>query len=79
MSYPRFLASVFAGNDLFRSCFAAAFPLFAKAMFVNLGGERFPVAWGSTLLAGIALLMVLIPVVLLVLGHRLRSGSKYAN
>ncbi|KAK9243447.1 major facilitator superfamily domain-containing protein [Lipomyces tetrasporus] len=79
MSYPRFLASVFAGNDLFRSCFAAAFPLFAKAMFVNLGGERFPVAWGSTLLAGIALLMVLIPVVLLILGHRLRSGSKYAN
>ncbi|KAK9358553.1 major facilitator superfamily domain-containing protein [Lipomyces starkeyi] len=79
MSYPRFLASVFAGNDLFRSCFAAAFPLFAKAMFVNLGGERFPVAWGSTLLAAISLLMVLIPVVLLVMGHRLRSGSKYAN
>ncbi|KAK9312867.1 major facilitator superfamily domain-containing protein [Lipomyces starkeyi] len=79
MSYPRFLASVFAGNDLFRSCFAAAFPLFANAMFVNLGGERFPVAWGSTLLAAISLLMVLIPVVLLIMGHRLRSGSKYAN
>ncbi|KAK9357060.1 major facilitator superfamily domain-containing protein [Lipomyces doorenjongii] len=79
MSYPRFLASVFAGNDLFRSCFAAAFPLFAKAMFVNLGGQRFPVAWGSTLLAGISLLMVLIPIVLLVLGRRLRSRSKYAN
>ncbi|KAK9482160.1 major facilitator superfamily domain-containing protein [Lipomyces starkeyi] len=79
MSYPRFLASVFAGNDLFRSCFGAAFPLFAGAMFVNLGGERFPVAWGSTLLAAISLLMVLIPIVLLIMGHRLRSGSKYAN
>ncbi|KAK9239827.1 major facilitator superfamily domain-containing protein [Lipomyces kononenkoae] len=79
MSYPRFLASVFAGNDLFRSCFAAAFPLFAKAMFVNLDRPRFPVAWGSTLLAGISLLMVLIPIVLLALGHRLRSRSKYAN
>ncbi|KAK9369213.1 major facilitator superfamily domain-containing protein [Lipomyces kononenkoae] len=79
MSYPRFLASVFAGNDLFRSCFAAAFPLFAKAMFVNLDRPRFPVAWGSTLLAGISLLMVLIPIVLLALGHRLRARSKYAN
>ncbi|KAK9243149.1 major facilitator superfamily domain-containing protein [Lipomyces tetrasporus] len=46
------------------------------AMFVNLGRERFPVAWGSTLLAGIALLMVLIAVVLLILGHRLRSARR---
>lgn len=79
LSYPRYLASTFAGNDLYRSIFAAAFPLFARAMFVKLGSEKFPVAWGNTLLAGISALMILIPVMLLHLGARLRAVSKYAN
>ncbi|KAK9479567.1 major facilitator superfamily domain-containing protein [Lipomyces japonicus] len=79
MSYPRYLASVFAGNDLFRSCFAAPFPLFANAMFTHLGPSKFPVGWGSTILACFAALMVLIPIFLIRLGSKLRSRSIYAN
>ncbi|KAK9464987.1 major facilitator superfamily domain-containing protein [Lipomyces arxii] len=83
MSYPRYLASVFAGNDMLRSVFAASFPLFARAMFVNLDGpghnKKFPVAFGATLLAGISACMIVIPVFILLLGRRLRATSKYAN
>ena len=35
-AYPDYAASVLAGNDLFRSIMAAAFPLFAVQMFRNL-------------------------------------------
>ncbi|KAI9700475.1 MAG: hypothetical protein M1820_006774 [Bogoriella megaspora] len=33
-AYPKYIAEVYAGNDLFRSGFAAAFPLFGSAMYV---------------------------------------------
>ncbi|KAA8645033.1 uncharacterized protein ATNIH1004_009244 [Aspergillus tanneri] len=36
-AYPKYAASVLAGNDFMRSSFGAAFPLFASAMFHNLG------------------------------------------
>ncbi|RMZ39521.1 caffeine resistance protein 5 [Aspergillus flavus] len=36
-AYPRYAASVLAGNDFMRSSFGAGFPLFAAAMFHNLG------------------------------------------
>lgn len=35
-AYPLYAASVLAGNDLFRSAFGAAFPLFATVSFVSL-------------------------------------------
>lgn len=35
-AYPDYAASVLAGNDLFRSVMASAFPLFAVQMFRNL-------------------------------------------
>ncbi|KAJ5357975.1 hypothetical protein N7541_005133 [Penicillium brevicompactum] len=36
-AYPKYAASVLAGNDFMRSSFGAGFPLFATAMFHNLG------------------------------------------
>ncbi|PYH63521.1 MFS transporter [Aspergillus vadensis CBS 113365] len=36
-AYPKYAASVLAGNDFLRSSFGAGFPLFASAMFHNLG------------------------------------------
>ncbi|GLA38848.1 hypothetical protein AnigIFM63309_006165 [Aspergillus niger] len=36
-AYPKYAASVLAGNDFLRSSFGAGFPLFATAMFHNLG------------------------------------------
>jgi DHA1 family multidrug resistance protein-like MFS transporter len=38
------MGSVLMLNDLFRSSFGAAFPLFANAMFTRLG-----INWGSSL------------------------------
>jgi DHA1 family multidrug resistance protein-like MFS transporter len=82
MNYPRYVASVFAGNAFVRSTFACVFPLFGKAMYDNLaihGNPGFPVAWGSTLLAFITLAMAAIPFVLYKFGPMLRGRSKYAN
>ena len=54
--------------------FGAAFPLFAKAMYVNLG-----VDWASTLLALLACAFVPIPILLYKYGERIRMASKRAR
>lgn len=79
MSFYRFLASVFAGNDLFRSLMAGAFPLFGRALFLNLSTKRFVVGWGSTVLGFLTMLMILIPVVFYMNGPKLRARSKYSG
>jgi MFS transporter, DHA1 family, multidrug resistance protein len=78
-NYPRYLASVFAGNAFMRSAFAVAFPLFGQAMYDKLGTPKFPVGWGSTLLGFVTLIMALVPFVLYRLGPKLRGRSKYAD
>lgn len=35
-AYPDYVASVLAGNDIMRSSFGAGFPLFARAMYINV-------------------------------------------
>ncbi|CAK7894152.1 multidrug resistance protein 1 [[Candida] anglica] len=79
MSFWRYLASVFASNDLFRSVSAGAFPLFGAPLFNNLGSEKYPVGWGSTLLALICVLMIAIPVLFYLNGPKLRARSKYSG
>ncbi|EPY51908.1 spermine family transmembrane transporter Caf5 [Schizosaccharomyces cryophilus OY26] len=76
--YPKYVASVFAGNDLFRSGMAAAFPLFARAMFNNTGPSYAPVGWGCTILGVISCIMIPIPFVLYKMGTKLRTRSKFA-
>ncbi|KAA8899664.1 hypothetical protein TRICI_006321 [Trichomonascus ciferrii] len=78
-SFPRFQASVFAGNGLFRGLLAAAFPLFAKSLYTNLGPSAFPVGWGSSILGFFNLTMIAIPVLFYLNGVKLRARSKYAN
>ena len=73
-AYPRYAASIFAGNDLFRSSFGAGFPLFARAMYNRLG-----IDWGSTLLAFLTILFIPIPVLLVKYGEALRRRSKAAR
>ncbi|TFK54035.1 MFS transporter [Heliocybe sulcata] len=77
-AYPRYAASVIAGNGFFRSCLGAGFPLFANAMFKNLGGPG-GVAWGSTLVGLLAAMMIPIPWVFWKYGARIRKLSKYAD
>ncbi|TVY12923.1 Caffeine resistance protein 5 [Lachnellula arida] len=65
---------VFAGNDLSRSAFGTRFPLFASAMYRNLG-----VAWASSTLAFLGIAFIPIPYVLFLYGKRLRMMSKRAR
>ncbi|ANB11430.1 Flr1p [Sugiyamaella lignohabitans] len=78
-SYPRYIASVFAGNALVRSTFASAFPLFGQAMYNGLAIDGYPVAWGSSLVGFVTLAMAAIPFVLYKYGPALRGKSQYAN
>lgn len=74
--FPKYMASVFAGSALFRSCAGAAFPLFANALYHNTGSDEFPVGWGVSIMAFISLGMVGIPIVFLWKGKQLREWSK---
>jgi len=71
-AYPEHAASVLAGNDFMRSSFGAGFPLFASAMYGNLG-----VAWASSTLAFISIAFIPIPFVLYKYGPTLRN--KYSR
>lgn len=73
-AYPKYAASVLAGNDFLRSSFGAGFPLFATAMFHNLG-----VGWACTILACLTIVFVPYPFLLYFRGRRLRLASKYAD
>ncbi|GAV52721.1 hypothetical protein ZYGR_0AG07120 [Zygosaccharomyces rouxii] len=79
MSYPKHMASVFAGNNLCRSGFACAFPLFGRAMYDNLAIGGYPVGWGSSLVGFICLALSLVPFVLYRYGAYLRSKSNFAG
>ncbi|KAK8127419.1 hypothetical protein PG984_008527 [Apiospora sp. TS-2023a] len=73
LSYPQYAASLFAGNDFFRSSLAFASILFAKPLFDNLG-----VARGTTLLGGLSTIGIVGIWVLYFYGAKLRSLSKFA-
>lgn len=73
-AYPNYAASVLAGNDFMRSSFGAGFPLFASAMFHNLG-----VGWACTLLGCLTVVFIPFPFILLWRGRRIRMASKYAR
>ena len=79
MSFLRFVASVFAGNALFRSFIGGALPLVGRRMFLNLGPEKFPVGWGCSIMGFIAAAMVSIPILFNSKGSKLRARSKYAD
>lgn len=78
-SFTHYLASVFAGNNMMRSTLAAFFPIIGRYAFNNLAIEKFPVAWGSTVLGCITTVMILIPTLFYINGPKLRARSKYSN
>ena len=73
-AYPKYVASAYAGNDLVRSAFGAAFPLFAGSMYSKLG-----IGWASSLLGFLAVAFIPIPFVLYFYGKSIRSRSKMAR
>ena len=58
-SYSKVTASVLAGNGFMRCVFGASFPLFATAMYTNLG-----IAWASSTLAFLSIAFIPVPFVL---------------
>ena len=73
-AYPEYAASVLAGNDFMRSSFGAGFPLFAGAMYRNLG-----VGNASSVLGGLSVAFIPIPFVLFKYGKQIRKVSKRAR
>ncbi|KAL7624055.1 hypothetical protein AAE478_005612 [Parahypoxylon ruwenzoriense] len=72
-AYLMFAASAIAGNTFLRSLCGAGFPLFSSYMFNGLGIE-----WASTLLGCVAALLVPIPVIFYLYGHKIRAKSRFA-
>ena len=72
LTYPQYSASLFAGNDLFRSALAAGTILFATPMYKNLG-----IGPGVSLLAGLTCVGVGGVVILYVFGKNLRARSRF--
>lgn len=74
LSYPQYAASLFAGNDFFRSAMACGSILFARPLFLNLGVDR-----GVTLLAGLSVMGIVGMFALYYKGASLRARSKFAT
>lgn len=72
-AYLMFAASAIAGNTFLRSLCGAGFPLFATYMFNGMG-----IQWASTLLGCVAAIMVPIPVIFYLYGHKIRAKSHFA-
>lgn len=70
-AFPRYLASAFTSNGLFRAALGGAFPLFAPQLF-----KRLNLQGGCSLLGGLAALMIPITVVFYMYGEKLRAMSK---
>ncbi|KZN88963.1 Transporter [Penicillium chrysogenum] len=74
LAYPKYEASLFAGNDISRSAVAFAFILFSRFMFIDLGIDK-----GVTLLAGLSILGIIGMFILYFCGAGLRARSKFAE
>jgi DHA1 family multidrug resistance protein-like MFS transporter len=73
-SYPKYAASLFAGNSIWRSGIGSASVVFARPLFINLGVHR-----GVTLLAGLSVAGIFGTIGIYVFVKRLRARSKFAE
>jgi DHA1 family multidrug resistance protein-like MFS transporter len=73
-SYPKYAASLFAGNSVWRSGIAGGSVVFARPLFINLGIHR-----GVTVLAGLSVVGIFGTVAIYVFGKKLRARSKFAE
>jgi MFS transporter, DHA1 family, multidrug resistance protein len=73
-SYPKYAASLFAGNDLSRAATAAGCIQFARPLFINLGVHR-----GVSVLAGLSMIGIPGTIAMYKFGKQLRARSKFAQ
>lgn len=71
-AYRPVAASAMAANSFSRSSFAAAFPLFAKQMYVGM-----TIQGASAFLAGLNVLMIPVPFVFYKYGKQIRARSQF--
>lgn len=64
------VASAMAANTLLRSAFGAAFPLFARQMFVNM-----KIKWATTLLGAFAAILIPVPFLFYKYGGAIRAWN----
>jgi len=72
--YTSVANSAMAANAVVRSLFGTSFPLFAAAMYHNLG-----VAWATSILAFISVALIPVPIIFYIYGHKIRGWSKFTN
>lgn len=72
-AYTIFAASVLAANSVLRSLFGAAFPLFTRYMYEDLG-----IHWASSIPAFLALACVPFPFIFYKYGEKIRVKCKFA-
>lgn len=73
-SYPKYAASLFAGNSVWRSGIAGGSVVFARPLFINLGVHK-----GVTILAGLSVAGIFGTVAIYMFGKKLRARSKFAQ
>lgn len=73
-SYPKYAASLFAGNSVWRSGTAGGSVVFARPLFINLGVHKV-----VTVLAGLSEAGIFGTIALYVFGAKLRARSKFAQ
>ena len=71
--YLMYANSAIAANTLIRALSGAGFPMFATAMYNNLG-----VAWATSVLGFITLAMFPVPILFFIYGKKIRALSKYS-
>ncbi|KAJ2983156.1 hypothetical protein NQ176_g896 [Zarea fungicola] len=74
LSYPKYTASLFAGNSVWRSGVAGGSVVFARPLFINLGVDN-----GVTLLAGLSVAGIFGTVAIYAFGKKLRARSRFAQ
>ncbi|KAE8167211.1 major facilitator superfamily domain-containing protein [Aspergillus tamarii] len=72
LSYPRYVASLYAASDVTRSITAAGFVMFARYMYLDLG-----IGKGITVLAGLSVGGIFGMIFIYLYGAKLRTRSKF--
>ncbi len=73
-SYTIYAASAIAATAFVRAIFSGAFPLFARQLFTNLDANI-----GASILAAIATVFCVAPILFLYHGERFRKASDFAK
>lgn len=73
---PSTAGSAFASNNIVRSILGGAMPLCGSIMYNNTAIDRYPVGWGTTIIALIGILLIPFPIYLTLKGESLREKTQ---